>query len=168
MGIDERNKIFTFTLTKILPIFACNMTRCICNFLILLSICLLPQLLSASNSKQVLKPLHTAETLQTIQEEEASQQIHQAGLGKINQSHFKRYLHSTIPDEGRLGTSFNLRNIPSSLKTQKNHLSCMVIDATRFLQAVSPEKELQSVTRDIQSNKHAIKYYIYTLKRILI
>jgi hypothetical protein len=167
MGIDERNKIFTFTLTKILPIFACNMTRCICNFLILLSICLLPQLLSASNSKQVLKPPHTAETLQAIQEE-ASQQIHQAGLGKINQSHFKRDLHSTIPDEGRLGTSFNLRNIPSSLKTQKNHLSCMVIDATCFLQAVSPEKELQSVTRDIQSNKHAIKYYIYTLKRILI
>ena len=158
MGIDERNKIFTFTLTKILPIFACNMTRCICNFLILLSICLLPQLLSASNSKQVLKPPHTAETLQAIQEE-ASQQIHQAGLGKINQSHFKRDLHSTIPDEGRLGTS---------LKTQKNHLSCMVIDATCFLQAVSPEKELQSVTRDIQSNKHAIKYYIYTLKRILI
>lgn len=166
MGIDERNKIFTFILTKILSIFAYDMNRCICNFLILLSICLLPQLLSASNSKQVVKPLHTAETLQAIKE--ASQQIHQTGLDKINQSHFKRNLHSTIPDEGRLGTSFNLRNVPSSLKTQKNHLSCMVIDATRFLQAVSPGKELQSVTRDIQSNKHAIKYYIYTLKHILI
>lgn len=166
MGLDERNKIFIFTLTKILPIFACNMTRCICKFLILLSICLLPQLLSASNSKQVLKPLHLAETLQTIKE--VSQQNYQTGLGKINQSHFRRNLHSTIPDEGRLGCSLNLRNIPSSLKTQKNHLSCMIIDTIRSLQTVSPEKELQSVTRDIQSNKHAIKYYIYTLKRILI